>query len=336
MVLHRRTTSLLIALGVIFYLGTISWHLHKNSKVLPTQDAKFEGLLNLSQIPWPEFPRPNSSRASGSLDIKMTVGQQKTLELLVEQFEQVMTSLHLNDQWFLNAGTLLGSLQHHDFIPWDDDADLMLHIRHRQTVQAALRNLSPHYASFNQDVRDKLYFHPLDKNANLAPTAVGSKMLPNYPWAWPSIDIAYYTEIGSNLGQEYHNPIHRFYLSDLRPFIHRPFGKHWYPAPRRPISFLKSYYKISKQICMSHSWSHVAEKPVKRKFSDCRKLMEKYPFVHRCSVSKWKTVENPPGLCDEYLVNGNGSIVHAIQTRLEGDECESLLFTVRHESFKCP
>ncbi|KAM7539495.1 hypothetical protein Aperf_G00000051988 [Anoplocephala perfoliata] len=127
------------------------------------------------------------------------------------------------DQWFLIAGTLLGSLQHHDFIPWDDDADLMLHIRHRPTVQAAFRNLSPSYSFYSQDSRDKFYFQPLDKNVSLEPTAIGSKMLPNYPWAWPSIDIAYYTEIGPNLGQEYHNPIRKFNLSDLSPFVYRPF-----------------------------------------------------------------------------------------------------------------
>ncbi|KAM7538762.1 hypothetical protein Aperf_G00000051976 [Anoplocephala perfoliata] len=270
------------------------------------------------------------------MEIKTTVGQQKTLELLVKQFDRVMISLHLQDQWFLTAGTLLGSLQHHDFIPWDDDADLMLHIRHRPTVQAAFKNLSPSYSFYSQDSRDKFYFQPLDKNVSLEPTAIGSKMLPNYPWAWPSIDIAYYTEIGPNLGQEYHNPIRKFNLSDLSPFVYRPFGKHWYPAPRRPIKFLKSFYKIKKQICTSHFWSHAAEKPTKREAVDCRKLMEKYSFVHRCTVSNGKAESNQSGLCDEYLVNGNGTVVHAIQTRLERDECESLLFTVRHESFKCP
>lgn len=330
----RRTALFFIVLIAIYYLGTNFWHSPQNYKVLPINGPV--GLLNLSEISWPDYSRPNSSQLLDPLDITTTVGQQKTLELLVEQFELMMISLHLRDQWFLNAGSLLGSLQHHDFIPWDDDADLLLHIRHRPAVQAALRRSSSIYGFYSQELRDKLYFKPVNESVSLGPTAIGSKLLPNYPWAWPFIDIAYYEEIGPNLAQEYHNPSRKFNLSDLYPLTYRPFGKHWYPAPKRPISYLKSYYRISKQTCMSHTWSHAKEKPTKRKVVDCMKLMERYPFVHRCLVSNWKGSTNPSGLCNEYLVNGKGAAVHVIQTQLEKDECESLQFTVRHKSFKCP
>ncbi|KAM7539066.1 hypothetical protein Aperf_G00000054264 [Anoplocephala perfoliata] len=334
--LSARITLILATLCFPIYIRTDYWQIPKRYAVLPTRGSKFAGLPDLSKIYFPEFSRPNTSQELGPLDVPATVGQRNTLKLLVEQFERVMISLHLQDQWFLSAGTLVGSLQHHDLIPWDDDADLMVHIRHRPMIQAALRNLSPSYIIYDQIVRDKLFFPPLDKSVKVGPTTIGGKVVPNKAWAWPFIDISYFIDIGANLGQEHHDPRRKFKLIDLYPVIYRPFGKHWYPTPRRPISFLKSFYRTKRQICTSHFYSHIMEKRVEQRVIECRTLLEKYPIVHRCRVWNWKLFKNTSELCDEYLVDGKGAVLHKIQTQLDRDECESPLFTVRHESFKCP
>lgn len=74
-----------------------------------------------------------------------------------------MIALKLQDQWFAGGGSLIGSLQHHDLILWDDDADVGAHLRHRPQIQEALRNLQPESVTYAQDHRDKLSLKPLAK-----------------------------------------------------------------------------------------------------------------------------------------------------------------------------
>nr|CDS23877.1 lipopolysaccharide choline [Echinococcus granulosus] len=220
----------------------------------------------------------------------MSPGQYATLEKLISQFEQVMVSLKLQDQWFHGAGSLLGSLQHHDLIPWDDDADVCAHLRYRQRIQQALKNL------------------------------------------WPKFG----TEIDSAMGEEFLQSYRKFSLGHIYPLTYRPFGKHWYPAPRRPISFLKTFYSTNKQYYSSHSYSHALEKVIVAKYMDCGRLAERYAFVHRCPIPEEERGNTPLGFCDEHLVDGSGRSVHKIRTVLDPEEMTIPLFTVRHELFKCP
>ena len=298
-------------------------------------------LGDLNSIPWPEYNRPsviNNTMVADlqPFDLKMSYGQYATMELLICKFQEVMISLKLQNQWFLGAGTLLGSLQHHDIIPWDDDADLFLHLRYRSLIQDALRKLSPEFGTYWQETRDKLFFKPFEKHVQTNENSIGSHALSNYPWAWPFIDIAYYHEIYSGMGKEFGSNHHRFHLSDIYPLTYRPFGKHWFPAPRRPISYLSSYYSTKKQVCSSHFYSHALEKPVQPNIMDCRKLMDRYAFIHRCPQRDALNVGKSLIFCDEYLIDGSGQIIHKIKTVLDPDEINSPLYTVKHENFKCP
>ncbi|VDM24482.1 unnamed protein product [Hydatigera taeniaeformis] len=124
-------------------------------------------------------------------------------------------------------------------------------------------------------------------------------------------------------------------LSDIFPLTYRPFGKHWYPAPRRPVTYLRTYYSANIQRCSSHTWSHALEKPIPEEHIDCRKLMQRYAFVHRCPIPEEERDNNPVGFCDEHLVDGSGRSVHKVRTALDGDEIDIPLYTVRHEAFRC-
>lgn len=296
--------------------------------------------FNLSLIPWPNLTRPNISTIAevgelGPLDIKTSVGQQRTLEILVNEFKKAMTDANLDGQWFLHAGALLGSIQHHDFIPWDEDADFKVHIKHRPLVQAALKRLAPKLHTYAMRLRDKLFFSPFNSSTNVTPNSIGSHSIDKYPWAWPFIDISYFEEFKPNWGRDYRDYSKRYLLTDIFPLTQRPLGKQWLPVPRRPVNFLKSYYGTKKQVCKSHFWSHARERRLKSVVEDCRKLLDKYPFVHRCRVPKRESSERHTGMCDEYLVNGSGQVIHKIRLPLDPNECQSPLYTVRHESFSC-
>lgn len=49
---------------------------------------------------------------------------QQALCILIREFDRVCR--HLNIPYVLFAGTMLGAVRHHGFIPWDDDLDVMM------------------------------------------------------------------------------------------------------------------------------------------------------------------------------------------------------------------
>ena len=57
---------------------------------------------------------------------------EELLEIL-DVFAQEMTSHNLT--YFIAGGTLIGSWRHHGFIPWDDDADVYMHVKDKQRVK---------------------------------------------------------------------------------------------------------------------------------------------------------------------------------------------------------
>ena len=72
---------------------------------------------------------------------------EELLEVL-DVFAQEMTSHNLT--YFIAGGTLIGSWRHHGFIPWDDDADVYMHVEDRpklkvnfQTNEFVLSQITP-------------------------------------------------------------------------------------------------------------------------------------------------------------------------------------------------
>lgn len=58
-------------------------------------------------------------------EIATLAEHQKALYILLREFDRVCKALDI--QYFLFAGTLLGSVRHKGFIPWDDDLDVIMH-----------------------------------------------------------------------------------------------------------------------------------------------------------------------------------------------------------------
>ncbi len=139
------------------------------------------------------------------------------MDKLLKAFEGVMLELGLQDQWFMTGGTLVGSVRHHDFVPWDDDVDVSISIIYRDTVKSALKRLRPRLEVFSQEMREKLYFPP--NNTESAASFRVSE------WAWPALDICYYNFTPNlNLAHELACKHCYFRIEDVFPLVYRPFG----------------------------------------------------------------------------------------------------------------
>ena len=57
---------------------------------------------------------------------------EELLEIL-DVFAQEMMSHNLT--YFIASGTLIGSWIHHGFIPWDDDADVFMHVEDKPKLK---------------------------------------------------------------------------------------------------------------------------------------------------------------------------------------------------------
>lgn len=305
--------------------------------VLQDRGPDLESLPDLSSMSWPYSIRPNFTRTSTGkyFDLKLSQGQYNSLKRLLNEFQRVMISLKLQNQWFLSAGSLIGSLRHHDMIPWDDDVDVCVDVQYRKLIQSALRNLSTEFTTASQLVRDKLFFKPLDESADVNSSTIGSFRIPGYAWSWPFLDILYFQRTGSHTAREITWESIDYDLTKIFPVTYRPFGGHWYPAPRNPIHMLKTYY-ADNDVCVSAYYSHALEHAVDSETVNCSSLLDKHPFVKRCPSSVTPNRSDSLLFCNEYLVDGNGKTHHKIQTLLHSDEIDALEFTAIHEKFSCP
>ncbi|KAL5968896.1 Lipopolysaccharide cholinephosphotransferase LicD [Taenia solium] len=305
---------------------------------MPDEGPDLKSLPNLTSIAWPLHNRPNFTRRSvgRGFKLKLSEGQYNSLERLLRVFEGVMISLKLHDQWFLGGGTLIGSLRHHDIVPWDDDIDVRADLSHRKVIQSALRNLPSEFRTYVRWNHDKLYFRPMGGKENVNSSTIGSFKYAHVPWAWPFIDIFYFKKTTNGTAVKIVLERQEFPFEEVFPVIYRPFGQHWYPAPHNPISVLSTYYSWSKHLCVSSYYSHASEKSTSSSSVPCSSLTHLHAFVQRCPVrgtgSRWRS----PQFCDEHLIDGSGRSIHKIRTLLDRDEIRSPYFAARHPSFSCP
>jgi lipopolysaccharide cholinephosphotransferase len=126
-------------------------------------------------------------------DIENGFGESKQLAIdLLKETIDILNEFGVNH--FLISGTLLGYVRHNDFIPWDDDIDLLV----EDTIYDKMEQIVTKYPNINlffKDKRDavKICYNdgkPVSPNSDWNGCAILNQ---SKKYTWPYIDLFTYT-----------------------------------------------------------------------------------------------------------------------------------------------
>jgi lipopolysaccharide cholinephosphotransferase len=89
---------------------------------------------------------------------------------LLNEFARVCDKLNLN--WFVHAGTMLGTVRHHGFIPWDDDVDVVMPRKDYEKLCASASSFFAHPYFFQNDETDPGFAKNFSRLRNSSTTAI--------------------------------------------------------------------------------------------------------------------------------------------------------------------
>ncbi|CAL1536063.1 unnamed protein product, partial [Lymnaea stagnalis] len=200
----------------------------------------------------------------------LTPSEREALLMLFQNF--VRACLRFNVPFLIYGGTLLGSLRHHDIIPWDDDIDVIANSSDRARLRHALRSVPGDFGlNSPRGQRWKFYW-------------TKPKTIPHKPFRWPYIDIFFFLENATHIFDESfdYRATFSFPKQLTFPLCLRPFAGALLPAPRDSDAVVKRNY--SPSLCTSLSYSHKLESHTLQKLRatlPCKRLHGLYPFVRR-------------------------------------------------------
>ena len=146
------------------------------------------------------------------------------------------------------GGSLIGVMRHKGLIAWDDDIDIVLHIKDEKK----LLSLKPVFEKLEYDIEPFIYGYKIFPKNGIP--------FPGYTFKCPFIDIFFSIQRGNKFYYDpKRNPGHRrgsepIYITaeELYPLNEYDFGEFKILGPNNPIPFLNAHY--------GSDWPHIAYK----------------------------------------------------------------------------
>lgn len=160
---------------------------------------------------------------------------------LINEFARVCNEQHL--KWFVHAGTMLGAVRHHGYIPWDDDVDVVMPRKDYEKLCTIASSVfsSPYFLQNGES--DRCFAKNFSRLRNSLTTAIPKDYVPlKYPYNQGIyIDIFPYDNIPDNVEQrnEYYDELTRL---NNRAWVWMDMAYRFHPPKRLSSAKRFKYY----------------------------------------------------------------------------------------------